>query len=87
MAIIVAVIYIILLLIFLVISGLILRYTIKFSYLSPRFKKVIWIFGILSFFIILFSAYRLITLFHVDLNSVIPSLPAPGSGSPSGIKF
>ena len=84
MATIVAIVYSIFLFIFLVICGLIFRHTVKFSYLSPRFKKVVTIFGVLALIVIIFSVYRLITLFHVDLDSMIP---IPGSSSPSGINF
>jgi len=48
-------IYIVLLVIFLVMCALIFRHTVKFGYLSPRFKTVVTIFGILALGIIIFS--------------------------------
>lgn len=53
------VIYIILLLIFLIISSLIFRHTIKFSYLSPRFRYVVIVFGVVAMVVIIFSVYLL----------------------------
>lgn len=50
-------IYILLLIVFLVVSSLILRHTVKFGYLSPRFKTVAIIFGILALFVIILSIY------------------------------
>lgn len=40
---------------FLTISGLLLRHAVKFGYLSPRFKIVVAIFGIISLAVIIFS--------------------------------
>jgi len=55
-------IYILLLLVFLVISGLILRHTIKFSYLSSRFRYIVGVFGIIAATVIVFSVYLLIQM-------------------------
>lgn len=52
-------IYIVLLIIFLIISSLILRHTIKFSYLSPRFRYIVGFFGVIAVIIIIFSIYLL----------------------------
>ena len=38
-------------------SGLILRHALRFGYLSPRFKIVVMVFGVLSLIIIIFSLY------------------------------
>ncbi len=53
------VLYILLLIVFLIISSLILRHTVKFSYLSPRFKYIVGVFGIISFVVIIFSIFLL----------------------------
>ena len=62
------VIYIFLLIVFLGISGLIIRHTIKFGYLSPDFKKVVIVFGVLSIIVIIYSIYVL-TLFGKPAES------------------
>jgi amino acid transporter len=54
------VLYILLLFIFLVISSLIFRHAIKFSYLSPRFKYIVGIFAVITFAVIVFSIYLLL---------------------------
>lgn len=53
------VLYILLLIVFLIISSLILRHTVKFSYLSPRFKYVVGVFGLIAVIVIIFSIYLL----------------------------
>lgn len=47
--------YILSLLLFLIISSLIFRHTVKFSYLSPRFKYIVGFFAIIALVVILFS--------------------------------
>jgi hypothetical protein len=54
--------YIILLIIFLIISGLIFRHAIKFGYLAPRFRFVVGIFGLISLVVIIFSFYLLFVM-------------------------
>lgn len=51
--------YILLLIGFLVLSGLILRYLFKFGHLAPRFKWVVILFGTLAIIAIIFSVYLL----------------------------
>lgn len=75
------VLYILLLIVFLIISSLILRHTIKFSYLSPRFKYIVAIFALISLGAILFS---ILLLFKMEPSSSTgfdsrPSTPI-GSG-------
>jgi hypothetical protein len=54
---IVILIYILLLIVFLAISSLVLRHAVKFGYLSPSFKIVIIIFGVMALCVIIFSIY------------------------------
>jgi hypothetical protein len=54
---IVILIYILLLIVFLAISSLVLRHAVKFGYLSPGFKIVIIIFGVMALCVIIFSIY------------------------------
>lgn len=76
--------YILLLIVFLIISGLILRHTIKFNYLSPRFKYIVGVFGIIAVTVIIFSVYL---LFKMESGSTthyyetVPSSSTPSSGS------
>ncbi|MBN2086813.1 hypothetical protein JW758_00535 [Candidatus Peregrinibacteria bacterium] len=51
------IIYILVLICFIAISGLIVRHSIKFGYLSARFKSVVAVFGIIALIIIIFSIY------------------------------
>ena len=60
------IIYILLLIVFLIISSLILRHTVKFSYLSPRFRYIVAVFGIISVIVIIFSVFL---LFKMQPNS------------------
>ena len=50
-------IYILLLIVFLIISSLVLRHSVKFGYLSPKFKIVVGVFGVLALAVIIFSIY------------------------------
>jgi len=69
----VIVIYIALLLVFFFVSSLIFRHTMKYSYLSPRFRTVVTIFGLLSACVIAFSLYLLSGLLNFDLPSFNPT--------------
>ena len=53
-------IYILLLIIFLIVSSLVLRHAVKFGYLSPGFKTIIIVFGVLAFCVIVFSIYLML---------------------------
>lgn len=83
--------YAILLVIFLIISALILRHTVKFSYLSPRFKTVVSIFGLLALIVIIFTLYLVFLLSRPEPSSsgfLVPSTStAPSSTSTSDINF
>ena len=81
---IIVVIYALLIIVFLVVSAFILRYTLKFSYLSPRFRKVVTIFAIIALATIIYSIFLVFNLTHgTSVNVSIPS-----SGNPtSGINF
>lgn len=72
----VIVIYILLLVIFLVISSLILRHAVKFSYLSQRFKYIVGFFVLVALTVISFSVFLLLKM---DGGSV--SLPGSSSSS------
>lgn len=80
---IILVLYIFLLLIFLISSALIFRHAHKYSYLSPRFKTIVSVFGILALTVIIFSLVLLFKFFGSP--SVIP-IPSSGSSS-GGINF
>lgn len=68
-------IYIIFLIIFSVTAALIFRHAVKYSYLSPRFKKIVIIFGIMSSVVIVISIYLIIRLlFTAPSTSPSPSL-------------
>lgn len=56
------VVYILLLIIFLIISSLILRHAMKFSYLSPNFKYVVGVFAITASIVIIFSIFLLVKM-------------------------
>lgn len=79
-------IYIALLVVFLVISSLILRHAVKFSYLSHRFKYIVGFFSVIALAVILFSIFLLIKMdggsIGVPYNSDTPSVPT-NSGSSS----
>lgn len=66
------IIYIVLMVIFLVTSALILRHTVKYSYLSPKFKTIVTIFGLLALCVFIFSIYLAFSI------GVSPS-PSPSS--------
>jgi len=69
----VIVIYITLLLVFFFVSSLIFRYTIQYSYLSPRFKTVVTVFSLLAVCVIAFSLYLLAGLLNFDLPNFNPT--------------
>lgn len=75
------IIYVLLLIIFLAVSMLILRHAIKFGYLSPRFKIVVWIFATISIAVIIFSIFLLLQIGEpVSTNPYTPSSPSSSSG-------
>lgn len=77
-------IYIILLLVFLVACALIFRHTIKYGYLSPKFKTVVSVFAVLALVGVILSLYLVISLFSVSSG---PSYSYPSVSTPSDINF
>ncbi|MBU1017917.1 hypothetical protein KKA33_02700 [Patescibacteria group bacterium] len=77
-------IYIVLLIGFLAISALIFRHTAKYSYLSPKFKTVVWVFAILALGGVIFSLYLVISLFSTPSG---PSYSSPSVNTSSDINF
>lgn len=81
-------IYAILLIIFLIMSALIFRHTIKYDYLSPKFKTIVTIFGLLALGIIIFSLYLVVSLSRVTDKPRPPfSTPSSTTVSPGKINF
>ena len=83
------VIYILLLIVFLIISSLILRHAVKFNYLSPGFKYVVGAFGVIALIVIIFSIYL---LFQMDSggggsNYYDPAPYTPPSSSTGDLNF
>lgn len=70
------VLYILLLVIFLIISSLILRHAVKFSYLSPNFKYVVGGFGIIAVIVIIFSIYLLFKMSPSSNTNYYDSTPS-----------
>jgi hypothetical protein len=70
--------YVILLIIFLVMSSLIFRHAVKYGYLSPRFKTLVVLFGAVSLITIVLTFYFLIKLFGAPST---PSFPTFSTGS------
>ncbi|MBI5421689.1 hypothetical protein HZA44_00965 [Candidatus Peregrinibacteria bacterium] len=56
--------YCVLMVIFLLMSVLTLRHTMKFGYIDPRFKTLGWIFGFVVLAIILVTVYLVTSLFN-----------------------
>ena len=56
-------VYIVLMVIFLVMSALIVRHTVKYGYLSQKFKTIVTVFGLIALGVIIFSLYMVISLF------------------------
>lgn len=56
--------YCVLMVVFLLMSVLTLRHTMKFGYIDPRFKTLGWIFGFVVLAVILFTLYLMTTFFN-----------------------
>jgi len=78
-------IYILLIALFLVMSSLVFRHTVKFGYLSPRFRLVMGIFGTLAVGIITLSVYLLFVLSQVSESGVSPVQPTHSNSN--GLNF
>lgn len=74
-------IYVILLLVFLIMSALIFRHTVKYSYLSTRFKITVSAFGILALIVLIFSIFL---IFQLDGK---PSSPTFAPSVPSNVEI
>jgi predicted permease len=58
-------------------SALILRHTVKYSYLSTRFKVIVSVFGILALIVFLFSIFLIFQLNgELRTPSFTPSAPS-----------
>lgn len=75
------IIYILLLLIFLIISSFIVRHAIKFNDLSPSFKYVVITFGVIAVTVIVFSISLLFAMSSGNDVRTLPSIPTPTSNS------
>lgn len=78
-------IYLASLLIFFIVGTLIIRHTVKYSYLSPRFKNVVLVFGLVAGVTILFSMFMMYQLLSYSGGS--RSAAEPYSPSSSQINF
>ena len=80
----VIILYILLLIVFLIISSLILRHSIKFGYLSPRFKYMVIVFGIIASIVIILSVYILFRMGTGSDNNGYYNPTPSSSSTPSG---
>lgn len=80
---IVIIIYIALLIGFLVISSLILRHAVKYSYLSHRFKYIVGFFAIVALAVISFSVFLLLKM-DTGSTGVPYSVPSNSASDDSG---
>lgn len=72
-------IYGILIVIFMVTSVLIVRHMVKFSYLSQRFRSVVFGFGIVSVIVIVFSLFLVFNLVNLGSGGTsTPTIPTNG---------
>lgn len=76
----VIVLYIALLLVFGLFTAFILRHNAKYGYLSPHFKIILLIFGLMASALILFSLVLLMQFYKGNAPSSIPS-STPSSNS------
>lgn len=78
--------YVLLLLIFLIITVFVFRYIVKFSYLSPRFTNIVFIFAGIALLVIALSAYFLFKGLSSSSSSTTPHTPSSSSSS-GGLSF
>ncbi len=64
--------YLIFLAVFVLFSVLALRHTVKFGYISGKFKKLAWSFGIVAVAIIIFSIYLIVALYKPSSGTLAP---------------
>ncbi len=72
---------------FMATSALIFRHTIKFSYLSPRFKTVVAVFSGVAVVVIIFSLFLIISLFSGGSTPTSSDYTPETSTSSSDINF
>ena len=77
---IILVLYFIFLAIFVIISVFIFRYIVKFSYLSPRFTSIVFVFAGLALMIIIFSLYILFVGMANGDQTLSPGTPKSSNG-------
>ena len=63
--------YLIALAVFALLSVLAIRHTVKFGYISQKFKALGWAFGILAVAIIIFSIILMVNLFKSDSGGLL----------------
>ncbi len=80
-------IYILLLIVFLIVSSLILRHAVKFSYLSHRFKYVCGVFGLIALIIIIFSIFLLFRMGPSDSTNYDDPAPYSPPASSGDLNF
>ena len=64
--------YGLLLSVFLMMSVFAIQQTAKFSYISTRFKTVVWIFGILAVSVIILSVFLMVRLYQPASAPLFP---------------
>lgn len=77
----ITVIYVLLLLVFCIFTGFIIRHTKRYGHLAPRFKITASIFGVVALALILFSLYLMTQLYSNPSRPFSRPAPASGNGS------
>lgn len=65
--------YLVALVVFVFMSVLAIRHTIKFGYISRSFKTLAWTFGAIAIALIIFSAYLMVNLFKPVGGEIAPT--------------
>jgi len=83
-------IYIVLLIIFFTLSGIIVRHTIKYGYLAPTFKFLVGVFLVFSVLLIGASAYFLFTArdsSNLSTPNYQDDTPVPSTSNSNSFNF
>jgi hypothetical protein len=64
--------YLVSLAVFILLSIFALRHTVKFGYISRKFKTLAWVFGIVALTIVIFSIYLIVALYKPGSGTVAP---------------
>lgn len=80
----ITIIYALSLLIFGFFAGFIVRHTVRYGYLSPRFKIAIFLFGAMALGLILFSLTLLLRLWGGNFNPGVSRVGIPTRTGPAG---